>query len=102
MALAMWQVAVPIDSAVNHLQSTMYGVFPSCTGCAGESGGGVPSAKGREMSCPSVIGHFLEQALTSNMCLLGKTTYLKEMAGTVAGCSGRWWSHCLWRCSRDV
>ena len=33
---------------------------------------------------------------------LGNTTSRKECSGTGMGCSGRWWSHWPWRCSKKV
>ena len=33
--------------------------------------------------------------------VLGKTSQ-KEWWGIGTGCPGRWWSHCPWRCSRNV
>jgi len=32
----------------------------------------------------------------------GKNSSLKERSGAGMGCSGRWWNHCSWRCSRNV
>ena len=33
---------------------------------------------------------------------LGNTASLKGWSGTGMGCSGRWWSHWPWRCSKKV
>jgi len=34
--------------------------------------------------------------------ILGKVSSLKEWWCIGMGCPGRWWSHCPWRCSRNV
>ena len=34
--------------------------------------------------------------------ILGNTFSLKGWCGSGTGCTGRWWSHCPWRCSRTV
>jgi len=34
--------------------------------------------------------------------ILGKVSSLKECPGTGTGCLGSWWSHCPWRCSRNM